>query len=111
MKRKPVVPREQALRDVEDAVGYYLNEGSESAAIGFIDALEEAYNDIGRRPALGSPRYSIELNLPGLRAWPLKRYRYPQIVFHIEQADHIDVWRVLHGHSDVPAWLREPDGG
>ena len=110
MKVKPVVPREQALRDVEDTVEYYLGEGAESAAIGFVDALERVYGDIGRRPAIGSPYYAHELGLPSLRAWSLKRYHYPHIVFYVEQADHIDVWRVLHGHRDVPTWIREPDG-
>lgn len=69
MKRKPVVPREQANRDVGEAVAYYLNEGSEAVALGFIDTLEKAYGLIARHPATGSPRYAHELNLPGLRAF------------------------------------------
>ena len=108
MKTKPVIPRELALRDVEQAVAYYLDEGAPSAALGLIDALEKAYAHIGRHPATGSPRYAHELNLPGLRVWPLTRY--PHGVFYIETADHIDVWRVLHGQRDIPAWLQtEPD--
>lgn len=108
MKAKAVVPREQANRDVDEAIAYYLKEGGEPAALGFIDALEQAYGHLGRQPATGSPRYAHELNLPGLRVWPLTRY--PQLVFYIEQQDHIDVWRVLHGQRDIAAWLREPDG-
>lgn len=108
MKRKPIVPREQANRDIEDVVAYYLNEATMAVALGFIDALEQAYTHIGRRPATGSPRYAHELNLPGLRAWPLARY--PYLVFYVERQDHIDVWRVLHDQRDIPAWMREPDG-
>lgn len=107
MKAKPVVPREQAHRDVEDAVTYYLAAEAKAAALGFIDALEKAYIDIGCHPAVGSPRYAHELNLPGLRCWPLTRY--PYLVFYVEHPDHIDVWRVLHGHRDIPAWMQEPD--
>ncbi|WP_299511419.1 type II toxin-antitoxin system RelE/ParE family toxin [uncultured Limnohabitans sp.] len=108
MKTKPVIPRELALWDVEQAVAYYLDEGAPSAALGLIDALEKAYAHIGRHPATGSPRYAHELNLPGLRFWPLTRY--PHGVFYTEKADHIDVWRVLHGQRDIPAWLQtEPD--
>ena len=70
MKAKHVVPREQAQQDVEDALAYYMAEDAESAALGFIDALEQAYSHIGRHPATGSPRYAHELNLPGLRSWP-----------------------------------------
>ena len=53
MKAKPVVPREQANQDVEDAVAYYIAEDAEAAALGFIDALARAYAHIGRHPATG----------------------------------------------------------
>lgn len=108
MKAKPVIPREQANRDVDEAVAYYLGEAGEAVALGFIDALEKAYGHIGRHPATGSLRYAHELNLPGLRVWPLTRY--PYIVFYVERSDHIDVWRVLHSQRDIPAWMQEPDG-
>lgn len=108
MKAKPVVPREQAVRDVDEAIAHYLDEQAEQAASGFIDALEKALAHIGRHPATGSPRYAHELNLPGLRTWPLTRY--PQLVFYVEHPDHIDVWCVLHGQRDIPAWMQEPDG-
>ncbi len=71
----------------------------------FIDALEKAYTHIGRHAASGSPRYSHELNLPGMRCWPLTHY--PHLVFYVDRADHIDVWRVLHGERDIPSWLQE----
>jgi toxin ParE1/3/4 len=103
LKSKPIVPRELANRDVDEAIGHYLSEGAKQAALGFIDALERAYLHIGRHPATGSPRYAHELDLPGLRFWPLTRY--PHLVFYIERSDHIDVWRVLHGERDIPAWL------
>jgi toxin ParE1/3/4 len=103
VKSKPVIPRERANRDVDEAIGHYLSEGATQAALGFIAALEQAYGHIGRHPAAGSPRYAHELDLPGLRSWPLKRY--PHIVFYIERSDHFDVWRVLHGQRDIPAWL------
>jgi len=104
---KPVIPREQANRDVDDAIAYYLSEGAETAALGLIDALEQAYARIGRHPATGSPRYAHELNLPGLRVWPLTRYAH--LVFYVERPDHIDVWRVLHGQRDIPTWMQAPD--
>ena len=107
MRAKPVVPREQAKQDVEDALAYYMAEDAEAAALGFIDALEQAYAHIGRHPSTGSPRYAHELNLPGLRSWPLARY--PYLVFYVERPDHIDVWRVLHGQRDIPAWMQEPE--
>lgn len=106
MRAKPVVPRELAKQDVEDALAYYMAEDAETAALGFIDALEQAYAHIGRRPATGSPRYAHELNLPGLRSWPLTRH--PYLVFYVERSDHVDVWRVLQGQRDIPAWMQDP---
>ncbi|MBZ0095177.1 MAG: type II toxin-antitoxin system RelE/ParE family toxin [Sulfuricella sp.] len=105
MKCKPIIPRIIAQRDVEDAVDHYLNEASEQVALGFIDALEQAYKHITRHSATGSTRYAHELDLPGLRSWPLKRY--PFLIFYVEQSSHIDIWRVLHGQRDIPSWLRE----
>ncbi|WP_114649914.1 type II toxin-antitoxin system RelE/ParE family toxin [Pseudothauera hydrothermalis] len=105
---KPIVPREQALRDIDDAIAYCLREGGEAPAPNFIDALERAYAHIRAHPATGSPRYAHELDLPGVRAWLLDRYLYA--VFYVERPDHIDVWRVLHTRHDIPAWLLEQPG-
>jgi toxin ParE1/3/4 len=105
VKTKPVIPRALASQDVEEAIDYYLGEQAEQAALGFIDALEMAYGHIGRHPGSGMTRYAHELDLPGLLCWPLKGY--PYLVFYIERDEHIDVWRVLHGKRDIPAWLGE----
>jgi toxin ParE1/3/4 len=107
VKAKPVIPRTLACRDVDEAIGYYLGEGADEAALGFADALEQAYTHISRHPGTGSPRYGHELNLPGLRSWPLTRY--PYLVFYVERTHHIDVWRVLHGQRDIPVWMQEPE--
>jgi toxin ParE1/3/4 len=106
LKAKPVILRAQACQDVDEAIDWYLAQQAEAAASRFVDALERAYRHIARHPATGSPRYSDALGLPGVRFWPLTRY--PHLVFYIERADHIDVWRVLHGQRDLPAWMMEP---
>lgn len=108
MSPKRIIPRQRANRDIDEAVDYYLRDAGEKAALGFIDALDRAYRHIARHPATGSPRYAHELDLPGLRSWPLKRY--PYLVFYVERDDHIDVWRILHAERDIPAWMREPEG-
>lgn len=92
---------------MDDAIAWYLSEDAEAAAIGFIDALEAAYSHIGQHPSTGALRYAHELNLPGLRSWALDRF--PYLVFYVEQPDHIDVWRVLHGARNIPAWMQVPD--
>jgi toxin ParE1/3/4 len=104
---KPVVPRERANRDVDDATTSYLNELGDEAALGLVDALEDAYSILGRHPAIGASRYAHELGIPGLRSWSLPRF--PYVVFYMEREDHIDVWRVLHGRRDIPALMQDPD--
>ncbi len=107
MKAKSVVTRELASRDVEVAIDYYLAENAEQAALDFINALEHAYTHIGRNPATGSPRYAHELNLHGLRFWPLGKF--PFLVFYVERPKYVDVWRILHAQRDIAAWIQEPE--
>ena len=107
MSAKPVIPRQRAEQDVEDALTHYIAEHAPQAALGMIAALEKAYAQISSHPATGSPRHGHELDLSGLRSWPLTGY--PYLVFYVERTDHIDVWRVLHGQRDIPAWMHEPD--
>jgi len=102
---KPVITRQAAIGDIDAAIAYYLGEGAAQAAAGFIDALEKAFAHLGRYPGTGSPRYALELNLPGVRSWPLTGY--PYLVFYVEQPDRIDVWRVLHAERGIPAWMRD----
>ena len=105
MNAKHVIPRAQASADVEATVEHYLSENAADAALGFIDALEQAYRHIGQHAATGSPRYGHALGIAHLRTWPLTRY--PYLVFYREAADHIDVWRVLHTRRNIPERMRE----
>ena len=105
MKALPVVPRERVNRDVEEAVAHYVEEGVDEAVLGFIDALERAFTQIGRHPQSGSTRFAHELDLPGLRSWPLKRF--PYLVFYVVRDAHVDVWRILHARRDVPDRLQD----
>ena len=106
MTEKPVVLRERARQDVDEAVEHYVAEVGAGVALAFIDALEGACRRIRQHPAIGSPRYARELDLPGLRSWVVQGF--PYLVCYVEQETDIDVWRVLHAARDIPAWLREP---
>ncbi len=109
MSPLPVVPRERARRDVDDTIAFYLSQGAADAAIGFVDALEKAFETVGTHPAIGASRWGDELELPGLRSWPLAGY--PFAVFYVERPDHVGVWRVLHMRRDLPTALGEVGSG
>ena len=106
MSGKPVVLRERARRDIDDAIEHYLSEAEPAVALDFIDALEDTLRRIGERPAGGSPRLAHELDIPGLRFQSVAKV--PYLVFYLERGADIDVWRVLHGARDIPSWMREP---
>ena len=107
MTAKPILRRQAAGQDIADALTHYLGEAGEAKALGLIDALAAALDQIGDNPKAGSNRYAHALQIEGLKGWPLKRY--PYLVFYMEYEAQIEIWRVLHGQSDIPAWLAEPD--
>ncbi len=105
---KRVLPRLAAERDADEAADYYTWEAGEDVARAFAEALQEAYRAIQESPGTGSPGYAHYLKLPGLRTRKLARF--PFLIFYFEREDHVDVWRVLHAHRDLPAGLGEEGG-
>ena len=105
--RGRVVLHERARQDVEAVVDWYRDEADQDTALRFVDALEVALLHIGRYPSSGSARYSLELGIPAMRCWQVGLF--PYLVFYVERDGRIDVWRVLHGHRDIPTWMRDPD--
>ena len=105
MTPKPIVLRERAKRDIDEAVEHYLSEARATVALAFITALEEAFRHIGFQPGSGSPRYARELDLPGLRSWMVTGF--PYMAFYVEREADVDVWRVLHAARDIPEWFRQ----
>ena len=106
-ERRRIVLRERARHDVETAVDWYRDNAGDDTALRFVDALEAGLRHVGSYPSSGSSRYSVELEIPALRCWQL--VGFPYLVFYVEREDHLDVWRVLHGHRDIPAWMRGLD--
>lgn len=105
MNVKPVVLRDRARCDIEDAVEYYSAEAGSEVALGFIDAVEDALRTIADQPGVGSPRYAQELGVPGLRSRSVGRF--PYLIFYVDHVEEVDVWRVLHAARDIPARMRE----
>ena len=99
----PVVLREAARRDLDEALDHYLSVDARAAAAGFLACVERTIENIARYPQAGSPRYGHVLDLPGLRAWILDGY--PYLVFYVERRDHVDVWRVPHAERNIPDWM------
>jgi toxin ParE1/3/4 len=104
---KPVRLRRVAADDIDNALGYYVQEAGTAVAQRFVTALERATDSIAKNPRSGSLRFAYELEIPDLRCWPLSRF--PYLVFYVDRAEHVDVWRVLHTRRDIPATLADTD--
>jgi toxin ParE1/3/4 len=94
-----------AWRDLETAVDHYRQEAGARVAAAFADAVEAAVARISRHPRIGFQRFADALGIPGLRAWPIRRF--PYLLFYVERASDLDLLRVLQAERDIPAWLRQ----
>ena len=100
MRRKPIQLRQAAERDITLAVAWYAANANRDVANRYIDALQEAYLVIASNPKIGSQRYATTLEIPELRSLTLRKF--PFHIFHIEQDDRIEIWRVLNSSRDIP---------
>lgn len=98
-----VTLRALAAADIEAAVAYYRDEAGEPVALDFVGALEAAIAALRDQPLIGSLRFAYELEIPDLRAWPLRAF--PYLLFYVPHAEHVDGWRVLHTERDIPSVL------
>jgi toxin ParE1/3/4 len=103
---KPLFWHPQARLDADNAAAWYARQGGVKLELAFTDALQAAVQRLAQYPAIGSGRCAEELDIPFLRQWPVRNF--PHLVFYIERPGQLDVWRVLHTHSDVPAWMADP---
>ena len=105
VKRFLVRPR--ARTQITAAIQYYaVTMQAPTAARGFVDELQRAYELIKRNPDAGSPRLEAELGMPGLRSWKLPRYPYLIVYFrHPDAVDVVDVVDVPHTRTNYVAAL------
>lgn len=102
---KPVFVLPQAEREIRQTTAHYRVEGGDPLALRWAEAVSAALRHISAHPQTGSVRYAMQLNLAGLRFWPVKKF--PYLVFYIEGDSQIDIWRILHAQRDIPAWMGE----
>lgn len=109
MTPKLVVLRVAARRDIDDAVDHYMAGAGRKTALRFIDRVEEAFLHVAMSVESGSPHHGHELNLPGLRSWPVRSF--PYLIFYMTARGQVAVWRVLHRQREIPAWMEEGEDG
>ncbi len=103
MTSRPLRLRPAARSDVRSVTTHYAAEAGEPVALEFVAAVERAFAHLRAHPTSGSLRYERLTGLPGLRAWPIRRF--PYLLLYFERPDHLDVARLLHMSRDIPALL------
>jgi toxin ParE1/3/4 len=107
MKRKVILDPE-ADRDIEDEFNY-LADRSIDAALRFLKATEETFDDLAEMPGMGSPRRFKNSKLAGVRMWPIKDFPN-YLAFYLTTDESIRVLRVLHGARNIERIL-DSDAG
>lgn len=103
MTGRPLFVRARADADVRAAVDYYNKQAGPDVAARFVDRLQRTYRSISEAPDTGSPRWSHELSVPGLRAMRMRGF--PWLVFYLAFDHRVEVLRLLDARSDIPAWM------
>jgi toxin ParE1/3/4 len=97
---KRLVRSERSDDDVREVVQHLLREASASAALRFLDALEESYLLLQSQPEIGRLYAPENSELRGIRSWRVHRFeRY--LVFYQLLEDAVRIARVLHGSRDI----------
>ena len=89
-----VVLQGRAQLDIDGALSQYLEHASPEVPGRFVSAVEAALGHIGRYPESGPAHWEEELDISGLRAWPLPGF--PRVVFYRRTDRQVEVCRVLH---------------
>jgi toxin ParE1/3/4 len=98
--------------DVTNQFGWYLNEGGESLAWRFFEAVDLTLSKLCRQPDLGRIRHFRHPALQNLRSFgvapPFNRF----VIFYRATETSLQVLRLMHGARDLPQRLTEsPEHG
>jgi toxin ParE1/3/4 len=99
MGTKSIVPHRHAIDDALDAVDYYRENAGIPIAESFSLAVDEALEQVGQHPNIGSPRPAFDLDIEGIKSWALKRF--PHQIYYRVLHDRVELCRVLHPKRDI----------
>lgn len=107
MTGRRLLLRPLAQADIDEILLACRADGGARLAGRFAEDLQRALSTLAAHPAIGSRRYADLLQIPGLRSWPIGKSAY--LIFYVDDAGGIDIWRVLHGRRDLNALLGGDD--
>jgi|CXWL01.1.fsa_nt_gi toxin ParE1/3/4 len=101
---KPVRLTPKADSDV-DSCFLWIHKDNPSAAIKFIDDVEQTCNALAQMPSIGSRHYADIALVRGIRMIAVNNFKN-YLLFFTEYETHIEVIRLLHGARDIPEILQ-----
>lgn len=100
MNREVIVLSEANDDLIEQAL--YIGADNMDFADRFLDAAEEAFEQLSRMPGMGVARPMSHPELRGIRLWPISGFRRHLIFYRLEK-DAVEIVRVLYASRDIVA--------
>ena len=96
----------KAEQDIDEHLDYLAEESGLETAVRFFDVLEHAFENLLSMQEMGPARTYRNLDLKGLRIWPMTRLpKY--LIFYLPFDNGIKIIRVLYGTRDIETALEE----
>jgi toxin ParE1/3/4 len=108
MKKRRIVKRERALRDLE-LRSEYIRQHNPRAALRFLAAALTTIRKLAASPGVGARYNPNHPALAELRFFPSTGFK-KDLIFHRPISDGIEIVRVLHGARDIGGILAQEFG-
>lgn len=100
----------KVLRDLSQAMKYYLVEAGLPVAERFVKRVDESIDQLARMPAAGSYYTTDVVELQSLKQWSVKGFKKHVIYYRVNDAlRQVTIVRILHGARDVDSILEVDD--
>ena len=99
---KRLTLQRRALDDLVNARAYYVQHAPHMVG-DFAHSLDAEFGHLRLQPDTGSLRYGMQLGVPGLRSWKVRKF--PYLIFYKVTATRVVVVRVLHEVANIPVHL------
>ena len=105
MSRRTII-QPRANQDIDEHLDYLAEENGLDTAIGFLHAVQDAFDRLLQMPELGPTREYLNPSLANLRMWPISAF--PKYLIFYRPADSgIQVIRVIYGTRDIPGLFED----
>lgn len=98
---RKIIIHNDAFNDL-DKSSAAIGEYSHRASARFLQEAQNAFGLLAEYPGIGALRHYNNPALPGMRMWPVPRFR-KYLIFYFTTEDTVEIIRVLHGAQDIQA--------